>query len=180
MRRLFQLSLLFLILSVQNAYAQQVVSTQDTINGTIVEFSMDQRIVQLLDKREESCAQPKREEDRKLSENETLEKVIERKNSPKNNMSVAEICRKMPKLSGFKILVAVVHSREEANKIRYEVRQKYPDLRTELDSSLRPNYRILAGSFFSRQSGKGDLSRVRGSYRSANLVPYRIFCAESK
>jgi len=171
MKRLFQITFVLAILGVQNIGAQQLITQRDTIQGTVLETTMDTRISQLLKKREETCTQDQ-------IPDKTITDVMGKNET--ESLSVAEVCRRMPRLSGFKIQVAVVHNRTEADKIRYEVRQSYPDLRTELDSSLRPNYRILAGSFFSRQSGQSDLSRVRKSYRDAVLVPYRIFCAESK
>lgn len=175
MKKLFQLSFILMLMCTQNTLAQEVKTMEETINGTELSMAMDSRVAELLSESEEACKQ-------KLStlmEQEAKDQP-EADAKPKDKLTIAEICRQTPRLSGFKIQVAVVHDRQKANEIRYEVRRKFPDLRTELDSSLRPNYRILAGSYFSRESGSTDLRRVRKVYSTANLVPYRIFCAESK
>ena len=59
-------------------------------------------------------------------------------------------------------------------------RRRFPQLKVETDASLRPNYKILAGSYFNKQSATSDLNAIRKEFKSAIAVQYRIFCAEAK
>ncbi|AIL43939.1 SPOR domain-containing protein [Elizabethkingia anophelis] len=185
MKKIFQIGAVMMLFCFQNIYAQKIISKKDSVGGNVYTTQMDSRINDLLTKSEESCNRPAGpkivnntgggsviSEDRIVT---STPRVINTK-----TLSTADICRNRPKLSGYKIQVAVTNNSNDANKIRYEVRQSFPDLRTELDSSLRPNYKILAGSFFSKQSGSEDLRRVKRLYGSAVLIPYRIFCVEAK
>ncbi|MDE5520774.1 SPOR domain-containing protein [Elizabethkingia meningoseptica] len=184
MKKIFQIGLIAGLLFFQNVYAQKIISKTDSINGNTYSTQMDSRISDLLIKAEESCNRtsgPKVVNNGGgiIVNNDEKPVSVPRTINTKS-LSTADICRNRPKLSGYKIQVAVTNNGNDANKIRYEVRQSFPDLRTELDSSLRPNYKILAGSYFSKQSGGEDLRRVRRVYGSAVLIPYRIFCAEAK
>lgn len=172
MKSVIKVVFLLCIMLGQNFIAQQLITQNENVNGNGVQFTMDSRVADLLKKSEELCAQ----ESRTVSENPGTTPTAEKK----PGMSVSEVCAQMPKLSGFKILVASVINPTDANNIRFQVRENFPDLRTELDSSVRPTYKILAGSFFSRQSGQADLKRVKTIWKDASLVPYRIFCDESK
>ncbi len=81
---------------------------------------------------------------------------------------------------GYKNQVAVVKSNEEARQIGASFRRKVPSMKVEIDASLRPNYKVLAGSYLTKQSAAGDLSRVRQQFNGAISVQYRVFCAEAK
>jgi len=59
-------------------------------------------------------------------------------------------------------------------------RRRFPNLKVETDASLRPNYKILAGSYFTKASASGDLSRIKQYFKSAIPVQYRVFCVEAK
>ncbi|MEW7401960.1 SPOR domain-containing protein [Elizabethkingia anophelis] len=186
MKKIFQIGAVMMLFCFQNIYAQKIISKKDSVGSNVYTTQMDSRIDELLTKSEESCNRPSGP---KVVNNSGSGLVISDDriviSTPRNSintktLSTADICRNRPKLSGYKIQVAVTNNSNDANKIRYEVRQSFPDLRTELDSSLRPNYKILAGSFFSKQSGSEDLRRVKRVYGSAVLIPYRIFCVEAK
>ncbi len=81
---------------------------------------------------------------------------------------------------GYKIQITTVKSNEEANEVKSYFRKRFPNLKVETDASLRPNYKILAGSYFTKQSASGDLSKIREYFKSAVAVQYRIFCSEAK
>lgn len=81
---------------------------------------------------------------------------------------------------GYKIQVVVVKSNEEASKISVEFRNNFRNLKVEKDASLRPNYKILAGSYFSKQSAADDLRNIKRVYPSAMVIPYAVFCVEAK
>jgi len=99
---------------------------------------------------------------------------------PSRELTNAEICRKNPRILGYKIQITTVKSNQEANEVKTYFRKRFPNLKVETDASLRPNYKILAGSYFTKQSAAADLSRVREYFKSAIAVQYRIFCAEAK
>lgn len=65
-------------------------------------------------------------------------------------------------------------SNEEANKVKTYFRSKFPNIKAETDASLRPNYKVLVGSYFSKQSSSGDLSRVRSYFPEAISVQYKF------
>ncbi|WP_337059130.1 SPOR domain-containing protein [Elizabethkingia meningoseptica] len=174
--------ILFFTVFAQYFAAQEIINRKDSINGNVYSVEMDVRIDDLLRQIELNCLKPKikKGDTKKSVYSKFLDKNKKESKIRFNTISMAEICKEKPKLMGYKIQIAVTNKGYEANKIRYEIRKKFPDLRTELDSSLRPNYKILAGSFFSKQSGSADLKRVRAIYPDAVLIVYRIFCAESK
>ncbi|WP_299180490.1 SPOR domain-containing protein, partial [uncultured Chryseobacterium sp.] len=99
---------------------------------------------------------------------------------PSRELTNAEICRKNPRILGYKIQITTVKSNEEANEVKAYFRKRFPNLKVETDASLRPNYKILAGSYFTKQSAASDLAKVKEYFKSAIAVQYRIFCAEAK
>ena len=162
------------LLSTSVANAQEVVKT-DTLGTTFVSISMDKNISDLMDNMEERCATSlaTREADGGSSRPSTI-KV------PNRELTTAEICRQNPRIAGYKIQVAVVKSNAEANEVKAYFRRHFPSLKVETDASLRPNYKILAGSYFTKQSAAGDLSRIKQFFKNATPVQYRIFCVEAK
>ena len=174
MKRIFAALLFTALLSTSLAKAQEVVKT-DTLGTTPMSMSMDKNISDLMDNMEERCAttMATREVGEKISRPSTI-KV------PSREMTTAEVCRQNPRISGYKIQVAVVKSNAEANEVKAYFRRHFPSLKVETDASLRPNYKILAGSYFTKQSAAGDLSRIKQFFKSAIPVQYRIFCVEAK
>ena len=71
-------------------------------------------------------------------------------------------------------------SNEEANKVKAYFRSKYPYIKVMTDASLRPDYKILAGSYFTRDSAKGDIAKVKQIFKGARVIEYNIFCNEAK
>lgn len=162
----------FIIATVFSFYqidAQYIVK-KDTLSGTELSFSLDERINDALEKVEGNC-------------NRSAGTIV--KAPPKilvanRELTNAEICRKNPKIMGYKIQVVVVKSNEEASKISLQFRNNFRNLKVEKDASLRPNYKILAGSYFSKQSASEDLRNVKRIYPSAIVIPYAVFCVEAK
>ena len=74
----------------------------------------------------------------------------------------------------------VVKSTEEANNLRTEFRQAFPSIKVEIDASLRPNYKVLAGSYLSKESAAADLKKVKAKFKGAISTQYRVFCVEAK
>lgn len=177
MKILTKALLIFIFAISYKASAQLVVKT-DTISGTPVSMTMDSRIDNLISKQEESCARPK-DSNNYSSSSETVRqptKIV----VPSRELTSAEICRQNPKIMGYKIQVAIAKSNDEATNIATDFRKNFPALKVEKDASLRPNYKILAGSYFNKQSIAGDLKRVKAIYGSAIAVQYRVFCVEAK
>ena len=159
--------------------AQQVVQ-KDTLNNTPLTISMDRSISDIMENMEERCATAMvtREADesssRPVSTRPTTVRVANRA------LTNAEICRQNPKIMGFKIQLTVVKSNAEANEVKEYFRRRFPYIKVQTDASLRPNYKILAGSYFTKQSAQADLSRIKKYFQSAIPVQYSIFCVEAK
>ncbi|MFC4165083.1 SPOR domain-containing protein [Epilithonimonas zeae] len=164
--KLFIFSALFCFYQID---AQYVVK-KDTLSGTELSFSLDERVNDALEKIEDKC-------DRNVGAPvKTPTKVL----VASRELTNAEICRKNPKIMGFKIQVVIVKSNDEARKIATEFRGNFRNLKVETDASLRPNYKILAGSYFSTQSASDDLRNIKKVYPSARVIPYAVFCVEAK
>ncbi len=158
----------------------QVVVKNDTLSGTPVSIAMDSRVDNALEDLESNCthitATRSGNSGSRSSENAGTRKVL----VPSRELTTAEICRKNPRIAGYKIQLVVVKSNEEANEVKAYFRRRFPNLKVETDASLRPNYKVLAGSYFSKQSAAGDLAKIRQYFKSAIPVQYRVFCVEAK
>lgn len=157
------------------AYAQQV-EKKDTLAGTEFTISMDQKLISDMDKIENYCARVAVNTPGGNTTSTPRPKIY----VPDRALTNAEVCRNNPRILGYKIQLAVVKSNAEANEIKAFFRRRFPALKVETDASLRPNYKILAGSYFNKQSAASDLSAIRKEFKSATAVQYRIFCAEAK
>ena len=144
----------------------QIVTKKDSINGNELTITMDKRIDDVIASMENEC---KKKSTRTVSE-DTSSKPL----------SQAEICKKNPRILGYKIQVGVVKSTEEANNLRTEFRQAFPSIKVEIDASLRPNYKVLAGSYLSKESAAADLKKVKAKFKGAISTQYRVFCVEAK
>lgn len=152
--------------------AQQIVKT-DTLSGNAFTISMDQKINDLLKSVEDKCSRITKNTD---SENSNIAKI----NIPERNMSKAEICRKNPRIMGYKILIATVKSNEESKEVGLYFRRRFPSMKVEIDASLRPNYKVMAGSYVSKESANADFRNVKKTFEDARLISYRVFCVEAK
>lgn len=167
------------VLAFYSVDAQQVVR-KDTLAGTELTMTMDSKVNAALEGIEDKCskttlATSSRDDDEDYSPSKPTKIYV-----PNRELTNAEICRKNPRILGYKIQIATVKSNEEANEVKAYFRKRFPNLKVETDASLRPNYKILAGSYFTKQSAASDLSKVREYFKSALAVQYRIFCAEAK
>ena len=178
MKNLFKILVVCSLLFANVFEAQQVVK-KDTLSGTPVSMMMDEKISNLLNDIEDKCAT-----EINKSENEFYDhspKTTTPKISvPEKELSNAEICRKNPRIMGYKIQLAVVKSNEEAREVGMYFRRRFPNMKVEIDASLRPNYKVMAGSYFTKQSAAGDLARIKQYFNSAIAIQYRVFCVEAK
>ncbi len=176
MNLIFKYSLLIFVF-ITASINGQIVTESDTISGTPLRLSMDQRISNLMEDLEGKCL---RESTSSSSNTTGNEELAVRKNTTTRPLTRAEICRQNPTILGYKIQIAVVKSNKEANEVKAYFRRRFPAIKVETNAALRPNYRILAGSYVSKQSAAGDLSRIRQHFNQARSVQYRVFCEEAQ
>lgn len=177
--------LLFCILIPLQGFSQDK-TIRDTINNNELIISMDAEVEDLLKKEENDCLGASFTSNDRSSVTPTKNSSSnsssggERTRTGSRPLSTAEICARSPKLSGYKILLTTVKSNNEANEVKAYFRRRFPSIKTITDASLRPNYKVLAGSYFTKQSAAKDLSMIRAYFKSAIAVPYTIYCAEAK
>ncbi|MCX8533456.1 SPOR domain-containing protein [Chryseobacterium luquanense] len=172
---------IFSVLALMGFYtleAQQIVK-RDTLSGTELVITMDSRVNDALASIEDRCAKTTATKVSTGFDDDMPSKPT-KIYVPSRELTNAEICRKNPRILGFKIQITTVKSNEEANEVKAYFRKRFPNLKVETDASLRPNYKILAGSYFSKQSAASDLARVKEYFKSATPIQYRVFCAEAK
>lgn len=172
------LGTVFLLSSKINA--QQQVIKIDTISGTELTFAMDSRVEDALTDLEDSCERTTVSRSTRNNASSGSSTAPKRVLVANRELTTAEICRRNPRISGIKIQLAVVKSNAEANEVKAFFRRRFPQLKVETDASLRPNYKVLAGSYFTKQSAASDLAKIRQHFKSAIPVQYRVFCVEAK
>lgn len=175
MKGLLKITTLILFLGTTKYFNAQIETTSTSINDNELIITMDKRIGNVLRELEENCKQNPNKINNSIPINTNTSK-----NTNNKNLTNAEICKNNPRILGYKIQVAVVKSKEEADKIRTDFRSKFPNIKVEVDASLRPNYKILAGSYFTKESAAPELKKVKASFGSATSVQYRVFCVEAK
>ena len=160
----------------------QEVTKKDTINGTPLSVTMDNSVLDLIDDLEDKCSRVAAAPDFSTPKNNsgTVTPSTPRVNTPSRPLSTAEVCRQNPRILGYKIQLTVVKSNAEANEVKAYFRRRFPTIKVEVDASLRPNYKVLAGSYFTKQSASSDLAKIKAYFKSAMPVPYRVFCVEAK
>lgn len=182
MRNLIKIFSIVSLFGFYSIEAQQVVK-KDTLAGTELIMTMDSKVSSALEGIEDKCSRVA------VNNNSTRDNTIDNPYTPSKPTKIyvpsreltnAEICRKNPRILGYKIQITTVKSNEEANEVKSYFRKRFPNLKVETDASLRPNYKILAGSYFTKQSAASDISKIKEYFKSAIPVQYRIFCAEAK
>ncbi|MFZ4930572.1 SPOR domain-containing protein [Chryseobacterium sp. Mn2064] len=185
MRNLIKIFSILSLFAFYSIDAQQVVK-KDTLSGTELVMTMDSKINAALEGIEGKCSKVATNNSSK--DISSIDSGISTGTTTKPNkiyvpnreLTNAEICKKNPRILGFKIQITTVKSNEEANEVKSYFRKRFPNLKVETDASLRPNYKILAGSYFTKQSAASDIAKIREYFKSATTVQYRIFCAEAK
>ncbi len=158
--------------------AQEVVR-RDTISGNIVAMSMDAKVDEMLTKAEENCNRNTTIGNGN-NNNSVSGNKIDKISVPDRPQTDAEICRKNPRILGAKIQLVVVKSNEEAQQVKAYFRNRFPTIKVETDASLRPNYKILAGSYISKQAAASDLAKIKQFFKAAIPIQYSVFCVEAK
>lgn len=179
MKNLIKIISILSLLSFYGIDAQQVVK-KDTLSGTELTITMDSKVNTALESLEDKCSKTAVPMVSRDDDDDSVSSKPAKIYVPNRELTNAEICRKNPRILGYKIQITTVKSNDEANEVKSYFRKRFPNLKVETDASLRPNYKILAGSYFTKQSAAADLSRVKEYFKSAIPVQYRIFCAEAK
>ena len=160
-----------------NTFDAQVVVKTDTISGTPLSVSMDKKVDDLLGNMEDKCLTTGTVSNPREG---TPKSNTPRITVPEKELSKAEICRRNPRIMGYKIQLAVVKTNEEAREVGMYFRRRFPNMKVEIDASLRPNYKVMAGSYLTKQTAAIDLAKIRAHFKSAIAIQYRVFCVEAK
>lgn len=85
----------------------------------------------------------------------------------------AMIEKKKPFFEGFRIQIFSGNSKEEANRVKSEFYQKFPNMRCYL-TYQQPYYKLRVGDYEDQQSAKLDAKRLVRTYPSSFLVPDQV------
>ena len=179
MKNLFKIIAVLSLLSSNIFEAQQVVQ-KDTLDGTPLSMMMDEKVSSLLSDIEDKCATKLTSSSGNPGNDFTPKTTTPKISVPEKELTNAEICRKNPRIMGFKIQLAVVKNNKEADEVGLYFRRRFPHIKVEKDVSLRPNYKVLAGSYFTKQSAASDLAKTKKYFKDAIVIQYRVFCVEAK
>jgi hypothetical protein len=180
MKYILKIFALLSFFAINNFEAQSVVKN-DTISGTPLSMTMDKKISDLLANVEDKCSTTITNNSGKTwSDSEDPSSYTPKINIPEKELSRAEICRRNPRIMGYKIQLAVVKSNEEAREVGMYFRRRFPNMKVEIDASLRPNYKVMAGSYLTKQTAAADLSKIKQFFNTATAIQYRVFCVEAK
>src|SRR5690606_844340 len=162
MRRYFHIALLMLGIC---SFAQSAAEHEsmwvfnDSISGGKLAINLDSRLESLLKSKEEAVC---------------------KKNVyvPPKKLTPADKCATQQKIMGYKIQIFYTKDREAANKVKNDFAKQHPNLTPELIYAS-PDWRILVGDYFTRQSANSDLRRIQRSYPAAFPVQWRVWCRKA-
>jgi hypothetical protein len=165
---------LFMFIICASFKAQKVIVKLDSVTGGRLVIDTDEEIGKMIDENE-LCKKISATTSASTSSAGTPSsgKSPTRPATPKN------ICGKRNDIPGFMIKVGEAKSEQEINTMMLKFRTEFPELRVE-KSYLRPDWRLLAGDYFKRESGQADLRRVKKSFPTAMLINWRIYCNRAK
>ncbi|MFA5620541.1 MAG: SPOR domain-containing protein [Weeksellaceae bacterium] len=141
-----------------SADKQMLTVVHDSVNGGSFIIRLDSKLKEFLIEKE-NCTPPKGP-------------------SPSTPLTPEERCAKQNKIMGYKIQIFYTKDRNAAEKVRSEFADKYPDLTPELVYAS-PDYRILVGDYFTRNSAASDLRRIRRNYPGSFAVQWRVWCRKA-
>jgi hypothetical protein len=98
--------------------------------------------------------------------------------TPPKKLTAADKCATQQKIMGYKIQIFYTKDRDAANKVKDDFANSFPGLTPELIYAS-PDYRILVGDYFTRQSASSDLRRIQRSYPAAFPVQWRVWCRKA-
>lgn len=97
---------------------------------------------------------------------------------PPKKLTPADKCATQQKIMGYKIQIFYTKDRNAAEKVKNDFSRQFPNLTPELIYAS-PDYRILVGDYFTRQSASSDLRRIQRTYASAFSVQWRVWCRKA-
>lgn len=97
---------------------------------------------------------------------------------PPVKLSPVDKCVSQQKIMGYKIQILYTKDRNAAEKVKNHFAKTFPSLTPELIYAA-PDYRILVGDYFTRQSASSDLKRIQRTYPSAFAVQWRVWCRKA-
>ena len=156
---------LFLITFSSSIFAQEKIDTVQIINNGTLNMEIDSRINTVL----------KTKEDAVCTYTAPVKKVTEKKPVVQSNDPGAGT----PQVSGFKIQIYYSKDRKDAEKVRNEFSNSYPDLSAQT-AYFSPDYRVLVGDYFTRASASRDIRRLKSKYNSAFSIPFKVLCRKAK
>lgn len=157
MKHLFFLISIFLGLS----FSFGQISVQDSVSGGSYHVSGNPEIQDLIQKSIVSkCTNPQHSE---------VEVDLEN----------FDPCAQNPKVMGYKIQIMYTKDRNLANRAQADFAEKFSSLVPELVYT-RPDYRVIAGDYFTKRSAASDLAMVKREYPGAFLIQWRVWCRRAK
>ncbi|MBA5629709.1 SPOR domain-containing protein [Moheibacter lacus] len=156
--------LIFAFLGIQNLAQTQSESPSywvlnDSISGGKVSIDLDKSLENLIKSKEQKVC---------------------KKNVyvPPKKLTPADKCATQQKIMGYKIQIFYTKDRDAANKVKNDFSRQHPNLTPELIYAS-PDWRILVGDYFTRQSASADLRRIQRIYPSAFAVQWRVWCRKA-
>lgn len=139
--------------------ANMVWATTDSISGGSLTMILAPELEELLKTKEaEECKRAAYEPPRKLSP--------------------ADKCATQQKIMGYKIQIFYTKDRQAAEKVKDDFSNQHPDMTPELIYAS-PDYRILVGDYFTRETARADLRRIQRKYPGAFTVQWRVWCRKA-
>jgi len=133
--------------------------THDGIRGGEFSMKMDTKIAQILKEKQKNVC------------NKTLY-------NPPKKLTAADKCATQQKIMGYKIQIFYTKDRDAANTVKNDFIRQFPSLTPELIYAA-PDYRILVGDYFTRQSASSDLRKIQRIYPAAFPVQWRVWCRKA-
>ncbi len=146
------------------------VSAQEKVDTIIIEnkgkltIELDQTINKVISAKEsESCP--------------LTSKKTPKKETPK--ATSADPCATQNQINGFKIQIYYSKNRAEADKVKAEFEKNYPNMSAQV-VYFAPDYRVLVGDYFTKNSAAPDIRRLKSKYNSSFTIPYKVLCRKAK
>lgn len=98
---------------------------------------------------------------------------------PPRKLSPADKCATQQKIMGYKIQIFYTKDRQAAEKVRSDFSNQHPEMTPELIYAS-PDYRILVGDYFTRETARSDLRRIQRKYPGAFTVQWRVWCRKAQ
>ena len=155
----------FILLSVFSNAQEKIDTVVIRHNGTL-KIELDERINDIITTKEKTSCPV------------VVKKVVEKKEvAPKANAS--DPCAYQTQLNGFKIQIYYSKNRAEADKVKNEFERSYPNLSAQV-VYFAPDYRVLVGDYFTKNSASSDIRKLRSKYNSSFAIPYKVLCRRAK